>query len=73
MKIRVTPQQARALRLSEEPLFVRSAFYLGHSYSEIIYLVSSLHLTGERTTIIRLARELGLSDDDTVEVVYADP
>lgn len=69
--ILLSKQQARRLRLSEYPIYVASAFYLGFGVIEICYAVDNdISQRYARDETIQLAFSLGFNPDvDIVEVV----
>lgn len=70
MEVILTKKQAIDLGLDDNNLeFVRAAFYTGHS---MFFIKEHIHADAydrERTDIIQLAKDLGMSDADTVGVV----
>lgn len=68
MQITLTKSQAAAVKPDRDPVFVRAAFYTGHSMSVIMELASAEVLKGEREQIKRLAAGLGMTEADIVKV-----
>lgn len=71
MQVFLTPAQAVSVKLESNHLFVRAAFYTGHSLLTVQELVRSDIFACERRDIVELAFNLGMTDSDTVEVVDA--
>lgn len=69
MKVYLTAAQWTELKMDEMELFVRSAFYLSLPYTYIAHRVRFHSFEKERATVIESAKELGLTDLDTVVVI----
>jgi len=68
MIIYLTEQQASELRLELYPEVVRSCFYLGFNYSFTHKLVNDPTRVAERTSVVDMARSLGMSGDYVLAV-----
>lgn len=66
LAIRLTPTQTQELNLPDDCEYVRSAFYLGLPYMEIMNRVKHECFADERNSIIKTALFLGIRDEDKV-------
>lgn len=66
MKVYLTDEQWAELRVQQYPQFVRSAFYLSLPYAYIALNVRSVVAETERTKVVQLAQEMGITDADVV-------
>lgn len=66
MAVCLTPSQTKELNLPEDYEYVRSAFYMGLPYMEVMNRVRLDCFAEERKSVIETAKLLGTSDDDRV-------
>lgn len=69
MRIGLTPAQWTELNVSEQKLFVRSAFYLGLPYTYIQNRCKCKAHEAERDETIESAHEMGMREDDRVFIL----
>lgn len=63
MTVRLAPSQTKELNLPEDYEYVRSAFYMGLPYMEVMNRVRLDCFAEERKSVIEMAKLLGISDD----------